>query len=108
MIKNFEAMACGCVLLAWSQGEEDRLLGFEDMENTVFYRSEDEAVQKLELLQRDPELAARIARNGQAFAESRYSLRVSGGCWPRKSSGKCVHGKPLRYSLADGSSCVTA
>ncbi|WP_339478305.1 MULTISPECIES: glycosyltransferase family protein [unclassified Pseudomonas] len=74
MIKNFEAMACGCVLLAWSQGEEDRLLGFEDMENTVFYRSEDEAVQKLELLQRDPELAARIARNGQAFAESRYSF----------------------------------
>ncbi|CAH0253000.1 glycosyltransferase [Pseudomonas brassicacearum] len=74
MIKNFEAMACGCVLLAWSQGEEDRLLGFEDMENTVFYRSEDEAVQKLELLQSDPELAARIARNGQAFAESRYSF----------------------------------
>ncbi|WHS60884.1 glycosyltransferase [Pseudomonas sp. G2-4] len=74
MIKNYEAMACGCVLLAWSQGEEDQLLGFEDMENTVFYRSEDEAVQKLELLQRDPELAARIARNGQAFAESRYSF----------------------------------
>jgi len=72
MIKNFEAMACGCVLLAWSQGEEDRLLGFEDMENTVFYRSEEEALQKLEMLQRDPELAARIARNGQAFAESRY------------------------------------
>ncbi|SDB44234.1 Glycosyl transferases group 1 [Pseudomonas sp. NFACC23-1] len=74
MIKNFEAMACGCVLLAWSQGEEDRLLGFEDMENTVFYRSEEEAVQKIELLQRDQELAARIARNGQAFAESRYSF----------------------------------
>jgi glycosyltransferase involved in cell wall biosynthesis len=74
MIKNFEAMACGCMLLAWSQGEEDRLLGFEDMENTVFYRSEEEAVQKLEMLQRDPELAARIARNGQAFAESRYSF----------------------------------
>ncbi|WP_030140198.1 glycosyltransferase [Pseudomonas fluorescens] len=74
MIKNFEAMACGCVLLAWSQGEEDRLLGFEDMENTVFYRSEAEAVEKLEMLQRDPELAARIARNGQAFAERRYSF----------------------------------
>ncbi|WP_210642556.1 glycosyltransferase [Pseudomonas sp. Tri1] len=74
MIKNFEAMACGCVLLAWSQGEEDRLLGFEDMINVVFYRSEDEALQKLELLQQDPELAARIAHNGQAFAESRYSF----------------------------------
>ncbi|SFB48645.1 Glycosyl transferases group 1 [Pseudomonas sp. NFIX10] len=74
MIKNFEAMACGCVLLAWSQGEEDHLLGFKDMENTVFYCSEDEAVEKLELLQREPELAARIARNGQAFAESQYSF----------------------------------
>ncbi|MDT3310988.1 glycosyltransferase [Pseudomonas sp. rhizo66] len=74
MIKNFEAMACGCVLLAWSQGEEDRLLGFEDMHNTVFYRSEEEAVEKIQLLQSDPELAERIARNGQAFAESRYSF----------------------------------
>jgi len=74
MIKNYEAMACGCVLLAWSQGEEDRLLGFEDMHNTVFYRSEDEAVEKIRLLQSDPQLADRIARNGQAFAESRYSF----------------------------------
>lgn len=72
MIKNFEAMACGCVLLAWSQGEEDQLLGFEDMHNTVFYRSEDEAVEKINLLQSDPELAQRIASNGQAFAQSRY------------------------------------
>ncbi|MHA6128133.1 glycosyltransferase [Pseudomonas fluorescens group sp. PF-1] len=74
MIKNFEAMACGCVLLAWSQGEEDELLGFEDMHNTVFYRSEDEAVEKIKLLQSDPLLAQRIARNGQEFAQSRYSF----------------------------------
>ncbi|CAI8983606.1 Glycosyl transferase family 1 [Pseudomonas sp. IT-P171] len=74
MIKNFEAMACGCVLLAWSQGEEDQLLGFQDMHNTVFYRSEDEAVEKLQLLQSDPLLTARIASNGQAFAESQYSF----------------------------------
>ncbi len=74
MIKNFEAMACGCVLLAWSQGEEDELLGFEDMHNTVFYHSEEEAVEKIKLLQSDQELARRIASNGQAFAESRYSF----------------------------------
>ncbi|MVV50927.1 glycosyltransferase family 1 protein [Pseudomonas sp. PB120] len=74
MIKNFEAMACGCVVLAWSQGEEDDLLGFQDMHNTVFYRSEDEAVEKIRVLQSDPELAARIASNGQAFAESQYSF----------------------------------
>ena len=74
MIKNFEAMACGCVLLAWSQGEEDELLGFEDMHNTVFYHSEEEAVEKIKLLQSDQELARRIASNGQEFAESRYSF----------------------------------
>ena len=74
MIKNFEAMACGCVLLAWSQGEEDQLLGFEDMHNTVFYRSADEAVAKIKLLQDDPELAQRIAMKGQEFAQSRYSF----------------------------------
>lgn len=74
MIKNFEAMACGCVLLAWSQGEEDQLLGFRDMHNTVFYRSEDEAVEKIKLLQSDPALMERIASNGQAFAQEHYSF----------------------------------
>ncbi len=74
MIKNFEAMACGCVLLAWSQGEEDRLLGFEDMHNVVFYRSVDEAVEKIRQLQADPELAQRIAQVGQAFVEERYTF----------------------------------
>lgn len=78
MIKNFEAMACGCVLLAWSQGEEDRLLGFEDMHNVVFYSSEEDAIAKLKLLQEDPALAQRIARNGQAFAESRYAFSKVG------------------------------
>lgn len=72
MIKNFEALACGCVLLAWSQGEEDRLLGFKDMHNVVFYRSEVEALEKIALLQNDPALAARIAANGQAFARDHY------------------------------------
>jgi glycosyltransferase involved in cell wall biosynthesis len=109
MIKNFEAMACGCVLLAWSQGEEDRLLGFEDMHNVVFYRSEEEALAKLQLLQADPELAARIARNGQAFAESRYSFDRVGRdlaeqiqrpmrAWPRPSA--LVRGwAKLRYGM---------
>ena len=43
MQKNFEAMACGCVVFAWDQGEqENRALGFKDMENIVLYRSENE------------------------------------------------------------------
>ena len=36
--------------------------------------SAQEAVEKIKLLQSDPELAERIARNGQEFAQSRYSF----------------------------------
>lgn len=48
MIKNFEAMACGCVLLAYDQGElENEALGFIDMHNIVLYRRLDELRDKL-------------------------------------------------------------
>jgi len=75
MVKNFEAMACGCALLAWSQGsEEDSAMGFEDGKNVMLYRSADEAVAKLRQLKADPDLVARIALAGQAFAVERYSF----------------------------------
>lgn len=75
MIKNFEAMACGCVLVAWNQGREEvDAIGFKDMENVLLYRSVDEAVAKIQLLQGDPELAARIAQAGEQFASERYTF----------------------------------
>lgn len=75
MIKNFEAMACGCALLAWSQGaEEDAAMGFEDGKNVMLYRSVEEAVAKLKQLKADPGLVGRIALAGQAFAAERYSF----------------------------------
>ncbi len=75
MIKNFEAMACGCVLLAWDQGEaENQALGFVDMENLVLYRSADELRSKLIILRSDPALVARIASAGRALAEREYSF----------------------------------
>jgi spore maturation protein CgeB len=75
MIKNFEAMACGCVLLAWSQGEEeDSALGFEDGKNVMLYRSVKEAIEKIDRLKANPELAERIARAGQAFVEQHYTF----------------------------------
>lgn len=75
MIKNFEAMACGCVLFAWDQGEaENQALGFVDMENLVLYRSLDELRSKLAILRSDPALAVRIAAAGRALAEERYSF----------------------------------
>jgi len=75
MIKNFEAMACGCVLLAWDQGDaENRALGFADMQNLVLYRSVDELRSKLRTLRSDPALASRIATAGRALAEREYNF----------------------------------
>ncbi|MNH15519.1 hypothetical protein D3C81_834370 [compost metagenome] len=75
MIKNFEAMACGCVLLAFDQGEEEnRALGLQDMHNVVFYDSIPTLQEKLRALRADPALAQRIAENGRHLAVSRFSF----------------------------------
>lgn len=79
MIKNFEAMACGCVLLAYDQGaEENRALGLQDMENVVFYRNIPQLQEKLAVLRVDSELAARIAVNGRNLAMSQFSFATIG------------------------------
>ncbi len=79
MIKNFEAMACGCVLFAYDQGNEENLaLGFTDMENLVLYRDVAELRSKLAILRADPEFAVRIAASGQALAEACFSFRHVG------------------------------
>ncbi|MBK6637323.1 MAG: glycosyltransferase [Rhodocyclaceae bacterium] len=79
MIKNFEAMACGCVLLAFDQGdEENSALGFRDMDNIVLYSTVDELCKKLDVLRKDPERAAMIADNGCRLAAERYSFSALG------------------------------
>lgn len=79
MIKNFEAMACGCVLFAFSQGtEENQALGFKDMENIVLYNSIGDFQEKLAMLRADPKLAEQIAVRGQYLAEERYSFVAIG------------------------------
>ena len=68
-------MACGCALVACSQGdEEDAALGFVDGENVLLYRSADEALEKIARLRSDTQLAERIARAGQRFAEQRFGF----------------------------------
>ncbi len=75
MIKNFEAMACGCVLLAFDQGAaENAALGFKDRVNVVFYSDIPQLQQKLAELRANPQLAADIAHNGQALAVSQFSF----------------------------------
>lgn len=79
MIKNFEAMACGCVLFAYDQGEEEnQALGFVDMHNIVLYRDLVELRAKLHQLRDQPELADAISRNGQQLAESRFTFHALG------------------------------
>ncbi len=79
MIKNFEAMAAGCVLLAWRQDHsEEETLGLRDMENIVLYSSLEECRAKLAQLRADPALAERIAQAGQTLVEQQYSFAALG------------------------------
>jgi len=79
MIKNFEAMACGCVLLAFNQGEEENAaLGFEDMKNIVLYKDIAELQQKLQQLRAEPALTDSIAASGQALVEAHFTFAELG------------------------------
>lgn len=79
MIKNFEAMACGCVLLAYDQGDaENRALGLQDMHNVVFYRDIPQLRTKLAVLRSDPNLARRIAVKGRDLAVSQFGFGAIG------------------------------
>lgn len=73
MAKNFEAMACGCVLLAWRQGSEEEVIGLKHDEHLLLYSSLDELREHLARLRREPLLADRLARAGQAFVASQLS-----------------------------------
>ncbi len=93
MVKNFEAMAAGCLLATYSaSNEENELLGFVDMENVVLYKSEDELLSKLEQLEGRPELVERITEAGQLLVTSQHSWRhrvpdvIQAICRPIKSN----------------------
>lgn len=74
MIKVFEAMACGCILLSYDQGDdENRALGFEDMTNVVLFETVDELCAKLERLRADTALADRIAQAGETLVREHYT-----------------------------------
>ncbi|MBX8510644.1 glycosyltransferase [Pseudomonas cichorii] len=69
MAKNFEAMACGCVLLAYRQGQgEEQAIGLEDGVNVMLYSDDQEFSEKLALLRSDPALLARVGEQGMLFA----------------------------------------
>lgn len=74
MAKNFEAMAAGCVLATYDQGErENAALGFVDMQNVVLYRDVAELSEKLQLLSGDPQLVTRISEEGARLARNSFA-----------------------------------
>jgi len=76
MIKNYEAMAAGCAVLAWRQPQQENdALGFRDMENIVFYRSFEEFEDRLSFLKANPQIAKRIAQAGKELVEKRHTWR---------------------------------
>jgi len=74
MAKNFEAMACGCLLLAKRQTEEEASLGLLDGVNVVLYDDFNEARKKLAELLREPDRAQRIAKEGLALVQNKHKL----------------------------------
>ncbi len=79
MIKNFEALAAGCILLTEDQGKsENEALGFCDMENVMLYRTASEAVEKIAIIESDPGLGRRIAKAGEALASERFGFSTIG------------------------------
>jgi len=76
MVKNFEAMACGCLLVAYKQGAEEGAMGLKDMDNVVLYRDKRELIEKLDALQQNPSVVREIAKKGQALAEANHGFNV--------------------------------
>lgn len=79
MIKNFEAMACGCVLFAYDQGDEENdALGFIDLENIVLYKNVDDFKVKLGMLRNDVDLVNKIIAGSKVLVKN-YSYEKLGG-----------------------------
>ena len=74
MAKNFEAMAAGCIVCAYRQGEdEENALGLVDMQNIVLYSSKQELLDKLAALTNSPDKCAAIQQAAVAHARENLS-----------------------------------
>ncbi len=79
MAKNFEAMACGCVLLAWRQGGgEEEALGLEHGRHILLYDDEAGFGKLLQRLKEEPQLFERLAAEGKTLAAQRFDYAMQG------------------------------
>lgn len=73
MAKNFEAMACGCVLVAFKQGRgEEKALGFESGQHLLLYEEQaqfDVLIQKLLI---DKDFTAALAQAGKSLVVEQF------------------------------------
>jgi len=73
MIKDFEAMAAGCLLIAPRPASEELTrLGWVDFENIVLYETYDELVSKIRRLRAEPGQIRRIADAGKTLTTTRH------------------------------------
>lgn len=74
MAKNFEAMACGCLLIAFRQGHgEEEALGLIDGKHLALYDSFEECSHKIEALLSKPELIREISSAGMEHVQTNFS-----------------------------------
>lgn len=73
MAKNFEAMACGCVLLAWRQGTEEPAIGLQEGRQLLLYSNINELRGHLARLREEPAWAHALAEQGRRFVEERMT-----------------------------------
>jgi glycosyltransferase involved in cell wall biosynthesis len=77
MVKNFEAIACGCLVFAHRQGNgEEEKLGFKDMENIVLYDELTEFREKLNYIRQNPEIERKIKTNGTQLVREKHSYKI--------------------------------
>ena len=74
MIKNFEALSCGCILVAYRQGREEEALGFKDMDNVVLYSTPEEALEKITYLQQNTTEAENLRRRGMDHVNANFTV----------------------------------
>lgn len=80
MAKNFEAMSCGCLLLAYRQGAgEEEALGLRDGENVLLYGSHDELREKAAWIGANAQAAQEIASRGMACANECFDYGALSG-----------------------------
>ncbi|MAD69867.1 MAG: hypothetical protein CL538_05020 [Alcanivorax sp.] len=81
MAKNFEAMASGCILVAYRQDHgEESALGLHDMENCILYKTVEEAAIKIREVKANPRNMHRIRNNSLKtalnFSHEKMGLKI--------------------------------